>query len=189
MYNPASDLSQAQQTPILTRILRCAGPNGIFYFPSQPPHSPTHILSPVCRMVFGWQLIALKSQRAHDLWMTLDWRQCDVTTSHWRQYDVISTLCVCRVLSAADSIAINYWFMVQCLIFAILYMYTVFLCAWRLLKRNGLQLLLGLQSSKKSGYLVVVVVVAIIIVGIKWCFLSKYLKSVYLLYTLPLLCP
>ena len=39
------------------------------------------------------------SQQAHDVKVTLYGRRCDVITSHRRQYNVISTLCACWVIS------------------------------------------------------------------------------------------
>ena len=35
------------------------------------------------------------TQRAHNVEMTFNWRRCNVKTSYWRQYNVISTSCAC----------------------------------------------------------------------------------------------
>lgn len=39
--------------------------------------------------------LSLTAQQVHDVEMTLYWCRCDIITSHWHQYNVILTSCVC----------------------------------------------------------------------------------------------
>ena len=47
------------------------------------------------RQQFTFSQKVIPSQQAHDVEMTSDRRRCDVIVSHRRQFDVVTTSCVC----------------------------------------------------------------------------------------------